>query len=72
MPDGLRTPPGFHQIPVRVYFNGSEIVILGDPSEDEDVHSCDQCGCGWEHILARTTLEGFWCDQLKHLLEESQ
>jgi len=67
--DGLRTPRGFRRLDVRVYFNGDQIVITGEPSENEEAHSCDQCGCGWEHILANAVLDHHWCDQLKHLLE---
>lgn len=50
-------PNGFTKIPsYEVFINGDDLIILGDPPENEDEeagHNCDVMGCGWDHVIAR-------------------
>lgn len=39
-----------------VYYKSGEIVIAFEPEEDSD-HSCDEMGCGQEHVFYREFLE---------------
>ena len=47
-------PFGFNEIREGVYVNfaSGDIIITGDPSED-DTHNCDHMGCQQEHVLIR-------------------
>lgn len=47
---------------VKVWSNGKEIIIEGDPPDEEadpgpePVHHCDSMGCRWVHILYRSPI----------------
>jgi hypothetical protein len=71
----LTTPKGFSRIEVAAYFDGDELVLTGEPPEEEGVagepiHHCDSLGCGWEHVLARATIHPAYRDQLRHLMAQ--
>lgn len=59
----LTVPEGFRELPVRVWTNGLQLIIEGDPPDEETdpvgahLHDCDQMGCGWCHVLARIPLD---------------
>ena len=42
---------------VTVYQTATQIVIVGDPEDEEDSHNCDAMGCGREHVLYRLKIE---------------
>jgi hypothetical protein len=54
-------PRGYRH--VRAYASGTDLVVVGDPpydeSEDEAAHSCDENGCGQEHVLLRVSLSKY-------------
>ena len=48
---------------IQAYSDGKEVVILGIPPDEEseteeDAHSCDAMGCGFDHVIARFPLQG--------------
>jgi hypothetical protein len=46
-------PKGFKQTGLNRYESDTEIIIIGQPNEDDDSHNCDQMGCGWDHVMQR-------------------
>lgn len=56
--DIANTPDGYR--PVTAYTDGNEIVVLGNPPDDNDdgtLHDCDLMGCSSvSHVIARVTL----------------
>jgi hypothetical protein len=58
-------PDGFRVLRATVYTDGERLVVTANPDdlwpgyEDHDgehPHNCDQMGCNWEHVVARTTI----------------
>jgi hypothetical protein len=52
-----RLPEGF--LPMAAFTDGQEIVIEGDPPDEEsdahcEYHNCDVMGCGLAHVILRT------------------
>ena len=51
-----KMPDGYHEIKnvTGVYIKDHRIVVCGTPDEDDDVHNCDDMGCGSiNHVLFR-------------------
>jgi hypothetical protein len=50
-------PKGYIELKdIRVYTNGKNVVLTGDPTSEDDpeaeIHDCDFMGCRWEHVLS--------------------
>lgn len=51
-------PKGFREVGTA-FTNGTELVILGEPPEDDPeclLHNCDEMGCGRNHVIYRFKL----------------
>jgi NTP pyrophosphatase (non-canonical NTP hydrolase) len=44
-----RTPEGTR----LAYVAGDRVIVPGHPDSDDESHSCDEMGCGHEHVVAR-------------------
>lgn len=49
-------PAGFVKLDVKVYCDGQQIVLTGEPPNEGldptcEIHHCDSMGCRWEHVL---------------------
>jgi hypothetical protein len=53
-------PEGYIEIKdiEAVYINEKtkDVIILGQPEEEDESHDCDYMGCGWSHVLIRARI----------------
>jgi hypothetical protein len=59
--EGVGKPMPFGAIPIAAFICGNEIIICGDPPNEQDdpggeLHNCDANGCGQDHVLYRLPL----------------
>lgn len=43
---------------VEAYLTEREVIVMGQPREDDHEHNCDAMGCGFSHVLYRFNLPG--------------
>lgn len=50
-------PKDWHgNLEVTAWTNGEVLIIEGAPPDEEEVHHCDEMGCGWMHVLYRANI----------------
>lgn len=48
----------FKDTGVEVWVAAGEVIVLGDPAEEDESHNCDAMGCGFWHVVARWRYAG--------------
>ncbi len=69
-----RNPEGWWTLPVEVVTNGSFVMLIGDPPDEEDdpdcvAHHCDTNGCRWSHVLLSHLMKDYERQGLWHLIK---
>jgi hypothetical protein len=60
------TPKSYERIQ-EAYVGERDIVIVGFPMYDDELHSCDEMGCGCSHVLLRIPLSSVNQEHLRVL-----
>lgn len=55
---------------LRGVIDDGQLIIFGHPDEERHDHSCDEMGCGMEHVILRKTITPEHARQITDTFQE--